>query len=69
VERERSKSPIQLPNKNSRTHMNQKSVDFYASASSLSAHAESTVSPSGNIKNGDIIQVRLLIRSNATVSL
>ena len=24
---------------------------------------------SGNIKNGDIVQVRLLIRSNATVSL
>ena len=45
--------------------MNQKSVDFYASASSLLAHAESTVSPSGNIKNGDIVQVRLLIRSNA----
>ncbi len=122
--------------------MNQKSVDFCASSSSLSAHAESTVdldehswrhssievelgnvreqphepaayrvdvlrflngfptkneiillyatnngtllrnsvpiipnkryrimSPSGNIKNGDIVQVRVLIRSNATVSL
>ncbi len=122
--------------------MNQKGVDGYASSSSISAHAESTVdldehslrhssievelgnirehphepatyrvdvlrflngfptkneiillyatnngtllrnsvpiipnkryrimSPSGNIKNGDIVQVRLLIRSNATVSL
>jgi len=122
--------------------MNQKSVDGYASSSSISAHAESTVdldehslrhssievelgnvrehphepatyrvdvlrflngfptkneiillyatnngtllrnsvpiipnkryrimSPSGNIKNGDIVQVRLLIRSNGTVSL
>jgi hypothetical protein len=122
--------------------MNQKGVDGYASSSSISAHAESTVdldehslrhssievelgnvrehphepatyrvdvlrflngfptkneiillyatnngtllrnsvpiipnkryrimSPSGNIKNGYIVQVRLLIRSNATVSL
>jgi hypothetical protein len=142
VARERSKSPIQLPNKNFRARVNQKGLVRDASSSSLSAHAESTVvldehslrhssievelgnvqehphepatyrvdvlrflngfpskneiillyatnngtllrnsvpiipnkryrimSPSENIKNGDIVQVRLLIRFNATVSL